>query len=259
MVDGQMGMSTRDVSKGRENKSGISQPWKWTHFGGTSSTYKTPPTKSHYPGVGFKYLTIFHPMGEMIPIWRTNFFNGWMGGWDHQAGHPFIYPSTHPPGPGGGLPPQMLQGEILEEEESETGERRVARRGGKGARCEHLTFFSLSFFCWGGFWGWWDDGVRRWWEKTYMFVLRDFSDNPLRSFKTLRCDSFWMMSVFFKGLIILFNWQMLSGVLPLCPRPRPTGPALDIKNLHPDLVSRRCFWQLNPWQKREDFPRTSQI
>ena len=68
-----------------------------------------------------------------------------------------IHSSTHlptHPAPGGGLPPQMLQGEMPEEEESETGERRVARHGGKGARCEHLTFFSLSFFCWGpGFWG----------------------------------------------------------------------------------------------------------
>lgn len=57
--------------------------------------------------------------------------------------------SAYPAGPGGGLPPQMLQGEMLEEEE-ETGERRVAR-------------------------------------------------------------------------------------------PRPTGPALDIKNLHPDLVKKKIL------------------
>ena len=41
------------------------------------------------------------------------------------------------------------------EEEEETGERRVARRGGKGARCEHLTFCFL--FLLGGGVG--DDGM----------------------------------------------------------------------------------------------------
>ena len=69
------------------------------------------PLTHPHPGVGFKWFSIFYPWG----------------GWNHQA----IYPT--PPGPGGGLPPQMLQGEMLEEEEeTETGERRVARRGREG-------------------------------------------------------------------------------------------------------------------------------
>lgn len=97
MVDGQMGMSTRDVSKGRENKSGISQPWKWTHFGGTSSTYKTPPTKSHYPGVGFKYLTIFTLWGKWFQF-DGHIFQ-WVDGWLRPPSWSSIHLPIYPPIP----------------------------------------------------------------------------------------------------------------------------------------------------------------
>ena len=162
-----------------KTKSGINKPWKWTHFGGTSSTYKTPPTKSHYPGVGFKYLTIFYPMGEMIPIWRTYFS---MGGWVVETTKLVIHSSTH-------LPTLQLQEEVYHlrccrVKYSKRKSPKRANDGWRGVagreRDVNIWRFFCSFFFVGGGFG--DDGMMGWegGKKTYMFVLRDFSDSPLK-------------------------------------------------------------------------------